>query len=1103
MASKPSTSIVQDRVFTIPPLQFQKFESNRITTCKYNVLTFLPKNLWYQFQKLANVYFLIIAILQIIPEISVSGGVPNILLPLAFVLAVSAGKDLLEDLNRRKSDEIENNRKSLVWNNGEWAEKPWYKIKVGELVKVMKNEYFPADLILISSSEENGICYIETKNLDGETNLKHKISHKRLNELFLRQYFNGDILPEAVCEPPNPMIYKFKGKITVDSETIGLGIEQFLLRGSSLRNTDYIIGAVVYTGHETKIMLNSSKANNKFSHLESKMNDEIIKIFIMQVLLCVFCATCYLIWFHNAEDDTEEYLELDELDQHGFLLFVLMFFSWMLIFTNFVPISLIVTLEVVKFIQAIFFSWDLQIYYEPSDTPTRVNSSNLNEELGQITHVFSDKTGTLTCNKMEFRKFTVNGVDYGSNERILNEKPDNVDFVDGDFDSSAEENQEFLLILSICHTVLTEKIGETVEYKASSTDELALVSAAKYFGVEMINRNSEEIQIQHQGATITFKILNIIEFSSTRKRMSVLVQYPSGDIYLFCKGADSTIIPLLSQNTEHIQRTEQSLIKYASEGLRTLVIANRKISQSEYDQWKTSYDSAMENIQDRESKLAECAEILEKDLSLIGVTAIEDKLQDKVPETISFIRKAGIKVWVLTGDKIETAINVAFSCSLLTNKLHRIVIDAITENEVKKQLSDALDNHPNKMALIVSGDALLHILNTSNVHLMASLMTHALVVIACRVSPQQKADLVNLTKEKEPNSKTLSIGDGANDVNMILAAHVGVGIAGLEGNQAVWASDFSIGQFSYLKRLMFLHGHESYRKNANLICYNFYKNLLITAPLFFYGIFSAFSGQIMYNMWTYQFFNVSFASFPIIIYAIFDKDKNFYRLESDPELYKQGMKGKLFSSFFFWGWIMTAVCEGFFITILSTYALCFYTAEEDGKIMGMWELSDFIFTSVVIIVNFRVFSFSMSWYWFSILIIFLSIFSYFIVDFMLTEWFPIKNVFDNFDGRGSTWKLAKTPFVYTLVILIIASILMVPPIIEYIKKLKKLLTPAPKYREETVKEYGSREEESEKDSEEENEENSQRAPLLRRHTGFGFNGEPGHTPQITDPNFNH
>jgi phospholipid-transporting ATPase len=907
-------------------------------------------------------------------------------------------------------------------------------------------------------------------------------------------------MAKFICEEPNSMIYQFKGKVVLGEEVVPVAAENFLLRSSSLRNTDFIIGVVVYTGHESKIMLNSAKASNKFSHLESRMNDEIIKIFLVQVFLCLFCATCYLIWFHDAEDDTEEYLELDELDQQGILLFVLMFFSWMLIFTNFVPISLIVTLEVVKFIQAIFIAWDLKLYYEPSDIPARVNSSNLNEELGQVTHVFSDKTGTLTCNKMEFRKMTIKDVSYGSDSRMIQEKVENVDFVDGSFDGKSEENLEFLLALSLCHTVMTENSEQGRGYKASSTDELALVSAAKYFGVELVSRSADEIVIDLHGLRQVFQTLKIIEFTSNRKRMTVIVKRPDGQIWLYCKGADSKIIPILKSGIDYLVSCEQALESYACQGLRTLVLACKQLTVEEYEEWQMVYQNAMENILNREYEMEKAADSIEKDLDLIGVTGIEDKLQNSVPETIEFIRKAGVKIWMITGDKIETAVNVAFACKLLTNKIGRVTIDKLTSDEVKNQLEEAVENHPTKMALIISGDSLLHILQSPNELSLATLMASAHVIIACRVSPQQKADLVRLTKEKEPNSRTLSIGDGANDVNMILAAHVGIGIAGLEGNQAVWASDYAIGQFSYLKRLMFLHGHESYRKNANLICYNFYKNILVTFPLMFYGIFSAFSGQILYNMWSYQLFNVSFASMPIMIYAIFDKDKNFGLLEDNPAFYKLGIKGKLFTSYFFWRWIFIAVFEGFVILVVSAYSICYYSTEEDGKIMGMWELSDFVFTTVVIIVNLRVFSFSMSWYWFSMLISFLSIGLYFVNDLMITQWFPIKNFFDNFDGRGSTLKLLRTPLIYFIGILVIFSILIIQPLFEYTKKLKKLLLPKDKYQESSVQTSNLKSEEHSSNNSESDEENIQ-APLLRRHTGFGFNGEPGQTPQITDPRF--
>ncbi|OMJ78487.1 hypothetical protein SteCoe_21684 [Stentor coeruleus] len=1091
-----------ERLIYVPKLEPSHFIPNSITTCKYNFLTFLPKNLWFQFQKLANIYFLIIAVLQVIPQITVSDGVPNILLPLGFVLTVSAVKDLLEDLNRRKSDNEENNRQILKWQNSNWESLKWMDICVGDVVKVRKNEYFPADLILLSSSEPNGLCYIETKNLDGETNLKHKLCCRVLHDMLHDEGALDRFFAEIICEIPNPMIYEFKGKITAMDTEVMLGTEQFLLRGSSLRNTEWIIGIVVYSGHETKIMLNSSKSQNKFSFLEARMNDEIINIFILQVTICLFCALFYVIWFSHTSSDTEQYLELDEHTESRLVVFILIFFTWMLIFTNFVPISLIVTLEMVKFVQGIFISWDIKMYYEENDTPARVQSSNLNEELGQIHYIFSDKTGTLTCNIMEFRKFCINGTSYGTNKRQGPEsKKPAVDFVDPSFDAFAEDYQEFLLHLALCHTIVTEKAenGE-IEYKASSPDELALVSAAKFFGVELLGRNgNQEVIISVHGEEKAYQVLNILEFSSNRKRMSIVCRFPNGKLYLLCKGADTMLLPRLQRDQRNIEKSWEYLEAYASEGLRTLVLATRELSDDEYEAWNTEYLRAMGDIVNREKLVSQVNELLEKNLLLTGITAIEDKLQDGVPAAISFIREAGIKVWVLTGDKIETAINIGFSSALLTNEMSRAIIDGTSEYTVKFQLQEALSGNrfnASKFALIISGDSLLKILKSDLIFMFIKLIDKADVVLACRVSPQQKADLVRLIRDVKPNVRTLSIGDGANDVNMILAAHVGVGIAGLEGNQAVRAADYSIAQFAYLKRLLFTHGRECYRRNANLIGYNFYKNLLLTLPLFFYGIFSAFSGQILYSMWTYQLFNVWFASFPIMIYAIFDKDKEFHKLEQMPELYKIGLKDKLFHGIAFWSWIVEGVLESVVLTIVSVYSICYSSTESNGRIMGMWEVSDLIYSLVVIVCNLRVFGFSLTFYWFSVLISFLSVVMYFLTSAILTQWLPIETYLDNYDGRGSTAKILQVANTYFVIIIVCAGIFIIAPIIKYIKKIKKLLTPPPKYKEIP-----------ENDNEEQVEPDedlplSTYTPLLaRKHTGFAFSGELGHTPQITDPSF--
>ena len=1092
----------QERKIQIPQSLDNYFIPNSITTCKYNLLTFLPKNLWYQFQKIANVYFVIIAILEVIPQITVSGGVPNILLPLLFVLSVSAVKDYFEDLQRRRSDKEENNRQILIWKNGNWIIMKWKNIQVGDIVKVKTNEYFPADLVLLTSSESSGLCYIETKNIDGETNLKHKLSNRILHEIFHNIDTVNHFIADLTCDSPNPLIYHFKGKISLMDQTAILGTEHFLLRGSSLKNTDWVIGIAVYTGHETKIMMNSSKSKSKFSFLESRMNSEIIRIFILQVIICCFCSIVYMIWFDNTKNDTEVYLELDEITDNNFVAFILIFFTWMLIFTNFVPISLVVALEMVKFFQAIFIKWDRKLYYEPTDMPANVQTSNLNEELGQINYIFSDKTGTLTCNIMEFRKFCINGESFGTNSRQdPASKQKNVDFVDPNFDKINKKNQEFLIHLGICHTVLTEKNenGE-IEYKASSPDELALVSAARMFGVELQGRDDEQgVILNNHGKIEVYQILNILEFSSNRRRMSIIARYPNGKLYVLCKGADHILLPRLKKE-RNIESSWEYLEEYASSGLRTLVLGIKEISEEDYNIWNNEYIEAMEDIQNREKKVEFMFEKLETNFLLTGITAIEDKLQDDVPETISFIQQAGIKIWLLTGDKIETAINIGFSSALLTNEMSRGIIDATSEYEIKIQLLEALKNsklNSNNFALIVSGDSLLKILKTDLEINFAKIINRSSVIFACRVSPQQKANLVKLVRVLKPDAQTLSIGDGANDVNMILAAHVGVGIAGLEGNQAVRSSDYSIAQFSYLKRLLFTHGRECYRRNTNLICYNFYKNVLLTMPLLFYGMYSAFSGQILYNMWTYQLFNVFYTSFPVVIYAIFDKDSKFDQLEQIPEYYELGLKRKLFTWRVFWLWILEASFESWAIILLSVNALGYYSSEEDGKIVGMWEISELVYIMVIIVANIRILMFTYTWYWFFIMALIFSVISYFISSLILTEWLPIRDYLDNFDGRGSTVKILAFPNTYIVIILLVVSIFTILPLFKYSKKFIKYLTPISKY-DEIPNLDNDDQEVSEDDIA-----HTTHVPLMRKHTGFAFSGEPGQTPQITDPQFYH
>jgi len=205
--------------------------------------------------------------------------------------------------------------------------------------------------------------------------------------------------------------------------------------------------------------------------------------------------------------------------------------------------------------------------------------------------------------------------------------------------------------------------------------------------------------------------------------------------------------------------------------------------------------------------------------------------------------------------------------------------------------------------------------------------------------------MVNLIKSRQPLTTTLAIGDGANDVNMICTAHVGIGLCGKEGRQASRASDYSISKFCYLKKLMYVHGRESYRKNSFVVCYNFYKNMLFVIPQFWYGFSSGFSGQPLYDPWIYQLYNVSFTCLPIIWYGIYDKQEKSKILMRDYNLYYPGIIGKLFHSKRFWKWVLYGAIQAFFV-----YLFCY--KPNDGIINDKGFMTDLYSQGKKIIIKF-------------------------------------------------------------------------------------------------------------------------------------------------------
>ncbi|NXR57795.1 AT8B3 ATPase, partial [Rhadina sibilatrix] len=519
--------------------------------------------------------------------------------------------------------------------------------------------------------------------------------------------------------------------------------------------------------------------------------------------------------------------------------------------------------------------------------------------------------------------------------------------------------REFLRLLALCHTVMVEDRGDQLVYQAASPDEEALVLAARSLGYVFLARTQDTITIRELGRTRTYKVLAMLDFNSDRKRMSVLVRDPQGTIRLYTKGADTVILERLRGRGPHETLTQRALDRFAEETLRTLCVASREVGEAEFRAWSRRHREAAVLLQDRAQELDRLYEEMEQNLQLLGATAIEDKLQEGVPETIQLLKLGNIKVWVLTGDKQETAMNIGYACRLLTDDM-----EILEEKEVRShqhsQCPQLMSNPPSshseilqaywdsnnnlsgsgdapcshhlsqqrpeapchKRAIIISGDFLDKILHTGEVlkekkgwlwpwwccdgaeasqdqgglleKAFVDLATSCQAVICCRVTPKQKALVVQLVK-KHKKAITLAIGDGANDVNMIKTAHIGVGISGLEGLQAVQCSDYALAQFSFLQRLLLVHGRWNYLRVCKFLRYFFYKTFAGLLAQVWFAFHSGFTAQPLYEGWFIALYNIFYTAYPVLSVGLLEQDVSAKKSLEFPELYVVGQQEELFN----------------------------------------------------------------------------------------------------------------------------------------------------------------------------------------------------------------
>jgi phospholipid-translocating P-type ATPase (flippase) len=733
-------------------------------------------------------------------------------------------------------------------------------------------------------------------------------------------------------------------------------------------------------------------------------------------------------------------------------------------FGSLIPISLYASVELAKLLQGNLISKDLQMYHTESDTPAVVRSSSLNEDLGQINFIFSDKTGTLTCNKMDFMKFSVDGLAYGTGvteiakaaakregREIINDRPTDLpyntecNFYDVRINeqnwarqNNADSIGKLLVLLAVCHTVIPEQNPKTgqIIYQASSPDENALVKAARYLGVEFIGRTTENVTIKVLGQEYIYEILAILEFNSDRKRQSVICRTHDGKLMLMTKGADTVLFPLLTRKVD--EETVKHLENFANDGLRTLICAQKQLDEKIFQQWFKKFQEAKCSLVDREEKVAQVSAEIEHDLEYVGITAIEDKLQDGVPDTISELGKAGIKVWVLTGDKQETAINIGFACDLLNDSMGVLIVEGDNQSEIYSsltklaQIANEAQNaeNPGEVGLVVNGDKLQSIFENEDLkRLFLRLGMTCKAVICSRVSPKQKADVVNLVKENL-KAVTLAIGDGANDVSMIQAAHVGIGISGEEGLQAANAADYCIAQFRFLKRLLLVHGRWCYRRVSKLVLYCFYKQLVLSLTQFWFTIFNGFSGTTVHERWTLSIYNLALTAYPVMVLGILDRDIEANIVEQYPEIYHQGHKDLFFNARVFIGNVANGIFHSlicFFIPMVSLIGFSF----QDGQMYDVLSMGVTIYTCVLFVVTIKIamemsgftilhvltFVYSIC-FWFGFLFVHGSI--YYLIDIRKCRDFPC-NEFYNFLQE---WRILGTARYWAIVALTVTMALL-------------------------------------------------------------------------------
>lgn len=789
-----------------------------------------------------------------------------------------------------------------------------------------------------------GETFIRTDQLDGETDWKLRIASPLSQNLATEELVRFRV----TAGKPDRKVNEFVGTLellptrfdamspsaTLPSgeglaSTAPLTIDNTAWANTVIASSAVTLAVIVYTGPQTRSALSTSPSRSKTGLLEYEINT-------LTKILCALtlALSIILVAFQGFSNNQEN-------------LWYVKIMRFLVLFSTIVPISLRVNLDLGKSV----YSWFIQ--RDTGMPGAVVRTSTIPEDLGRIEYLLSDKTGTLTQNEMEMKKIHVGTVSY-ANEAMdevssyikqgFHVQPTLADnstrtplvtpsstFTNAAASGTTRTRREIgarvrdvVLALALCHNVTPttdEEDGKTVtSYQASSPDEIAIVKWTEAVGLRLTyrDRKSMILSFSESGKTVVqVRILDVFPFTSEGKRMGVIVQFferpnevGGGEMWFYQKGADTVMTSIVAAN----DWLDEETANMAREGLRTLVVGRKRLSAEQYREFANKYQEASISITGRDAGMQKVvSQYLERDLELLGVTGVEDKLQKDVKPSLELLRNAGIKIWMLTGDKVETARCVAVSSKLVARGQYIYTLAKMKRSDSAQDHLDFLRNKTDA-CLLIDGESLALMLQYHRLDFV-SVAVRLPTVVACRCSPMQKAEVARLIKDYT-RKRVCCIGDGGNDVSMIQAADVGVGIVGKEGRQASLAADFSIEQFHHLTKLLVWHGRNSYKRSAKLAQFVIHRGLIIAVCQTMYSIAMRFEPDGLYKDWLLVGYATMYTAFPVLS-LVLDKDVDENLANLYPELYKELTSGRSLSYRTFFVWVFVSIYQGGMIQGLS------------------------------------------------------------------------------------------------------------------------------------------------------------------------------------------